>query len=159
MGTSAGTGFARTMEYEMKTRGAAFLVVLLILVSPACHDSASPTQPQQANLAGNYLLTARESCSGAVSNTQIPIEQAGDRINFLLGVDTGSVLGRVHGNSIDVTWSMQSDAGLLCGSDLNGTAMIQGGTITGSVSGNTNGRSCFSCPFETITFTLVKQQP
>ena len=146
------------MEYEMKSRGAAFLAVPVMLFSLACHDSSSPTQPQQANLAGNYLLAARESCSGAVTNAQIPIAQAGDRINFLLGVDTGSVLGTVHGNAIDLTWSMQSDAGLLCGSDLNGTAMIQGETITGSVSGNTNGRSCFSCPSETITFTLVKQR-
>jgi hypothetical protein len=142
----------------MKSRSEALLAVPFLLLSFACHDDTSPTQPQQSSLAGNYLLTARESCSGAVSNAQVPVEQSGDQIDFLLGVDTGSFLGKVHGNTIDVTWSKQSDAGLICGSDLNGTAMIQGGTITGSVSGNANGRSCFTCASDTITFTLVRQR-
>jgi hypothetical protein len=130
----------------------AFLSISGVL---ACRDKSSPTQP--SGLEGAYVLTATESCSGGYSRYAIQVVQSGNEINFLLGVDTGGVRGTLQGQTIAFTWTKEVDAGLACGSDLTGVATIGGNTITGSVSGNSSARSCFTCPSDRIDFTLVRQ--
>jgi hypothetical protein len=87
----------------------------------------------------------------------VRVVQAAHRINFLLGVDTGGVQGLILGNTIEITWSKLSNGGLICGSALTGTATVSNATITGSVSGRSNGHGCFPCDSDTITFTLQRQ--
>jgi hypothetical protein len=122
----------------------------------ACRDQSSPTGPAQ-NLSGTYLLTTSESCGGVAGSSMVRVIQTGNQVSFLLGVDSGGVQGAIQGDSITLTWTKASDAGLLCGSSLTGTASISGHKITGAVSGSADSRSCFSCPSNTITFTLQQQ--
>jgi hypothetical protein len=120
-----------------------------------CHDE-SPTQPS-TNLNGAYLLKATESCGQGYGEIDVQIVQTGNRIGFRLGVDTGGVEGTIRASTIDLTWTKSVDAGILCESQLTGTATIDGRWIRGSVSGMYAVRSCFSCASDTIAFTLVRQ--
>jgi len=127
------------------------------LVTHGAARVVAPRTPTDQEFAGRYLLTATDSCGGESWTGTVQMSQVGNQIGFLLGVDTGGVQGTIHGQTIDFTWYDEVDAGFLCGSLLTGVATIKGTTITGSVSGNSTANSCFHCPSETITFTLVRQ--
>ena len=120
-----------------------------------CHGE-SPTQPS-TNLSGAYRLKTTESCGQGYGEIDVQIVQTGNRIGFLLGVDTGGVEGTIRAGTIDLTWTKSVDAGILCESRLTGTATIDGRWIRGSVSGVSTARSCFSCASDTISFTLVRR--
>ena len=122
------------------------------------HTSTAPAREGGASdLSGSYLLTISESCGAVTSSGLVTVVQTGSSIRWLLGVDTGGVEGTIQTDTIFLTWSKESDAGLLCGSQLAGTAAIKGRTIIGKVSGDSNAHSCFRCASDTITFTLVRQ--
>ena len=122
------------------------------------HTSTAPAREGvgASDLSGSYLLTISESCGAVTSSGLVTVVQTGTSIRWLLGVDTGGVEGTIQTDTIFLTWSKESDAGLLCGSQLAGTAAIKGRTIIGKVSGDSNAHSCFRCASDTITFTLVR---
>ncbi|HVT57149.1 MAG TPA: hypothetical protein VHR45_02010 [Thermoanaerobaculia bacterium] len=91
------------------------------------------------------------SCGEGRQTTQVNIQQSGEQISFLLGVDTGSVSGTIMGRTVALSWEEGVDAGIICHGTLSGTGSVDGRVISGTVFGPT---TCCG-PSATISFTLT----
>jgi hypothetical protein len=95
------------------------LTPLTATITPTATPTATPTPLPCPNLSGSYDLAA--GSTNLCSNPPIPIPfgtlvlQDQCSIRFFLRLDSGSVFGTVHGNTIDFRWN---DG---CNPDLLGT--------------------------------------
>ena len=130
-----------------------WLLVPCLIALAGCHGS-SPTEPATPSLAGKYRLdqSITSDCGPSSSSIGVNIQQSGNQISFLLGIDTGSATGSIEGGSVAMQWS---SGFTLCTQVLTGTGTISGRTIAGTVSGPST--SPCACGHEKIAFTLTPQ--
>jgi hypothetical protein len=149
------TGTSASSRESGTTRPA----VHLVRPAPRVVAPRAPIGPT-SQLAGKYTLTTSRACAGApepdyIFSQTVFLTQAGDRINFLLGVDTGFVEGTIDGKTIDLAWQQGL---MICPVRLTGKARMSGRSMSGSVSGEVPASGC-DCAGSmlTITFGMVKQ--